>query len=100
MSATLDASLFSGYYGECAVLAAGGRAFPVEHHFLEDVYEATRYVLDPEGICALRPGAAASKAVLRAASQRDKGAVQASFKLQVSSSLEPGCRAGMPCTGG
>ncbi len=35
MSATLDSDLFARYFGNCAVLAAGGRTFPVQHHFLE-----------------------------------------------------------------
>ncbi len=35
MSATLDSDLFARYFGNCAVLAAGGRTFPVLHHFLE-----------------------------------------------------------------
>jgi len=35
MSATLDSDLFARYFGGCPVLAAGGRTFPVEHHFLE-----------------------------------------------------------------
>ena len=35
MSATLDSDLFARYFGGCAVLAAGGRTFPVQHHFLE-----------------------------------------------------------------
>jgi ATP-dependent RNA helicase DHX29 len=37
MSATLDASLYSGYYGGCPVLSAAGRTHPVQHLFLEDV---------------------------------------------------------------
>jgi ATP-dependent RNA helicase DHX29 len=37
MSATLDASLYSGYFGNCPVLSAAGRTHPVEHLFLEDV---------------------------------------------------------------
>ena len=76
MSATLDSTLFSGYFGDCPVLSAGGRTFPVQHHFLEDAYEATRYALDPDGFCAIRPGAANAKAALRAVSQRDRGSVQ------------------------
>ena len=46
MSATLDSNLFARYYGDCPVLVAGGRTFPVEHHFLEDTYELT-------GCCSL-----------------------------------------------
>ena len=41
MSATLDSALFAKYFGDCPVLAAGGRTFPVEHCFLEDAYQLT-----------------------------------------------------------
>ena len=54
MSATLDSNLFSGYFGGCPVLEAGGRTFPVEQSFLEDVYELIKYKLDPQGAAALR----------------------------------------------
>jgi HrpA-like RNA helicase len=37
MSATLDASLYSGYFSNCPVLSAAGRTHPVDHLFLEDV---------------------------------------------------------------
>ncbi len=47
MSATLDSNLFAHYYGDCPVLVAGGRTFPVEHYFLEDTYELTGCVGDP-----------------------------------------------------
>lgn len=70
MSATLDSKLFAQYFGGCASLAAGGRTFPVEQHFLEDVYEMTEYVLDTEGPAALRlqADAARRKALQKAAS--------------------------------
>lgn len=48
MSATLDSSLIADYYGKCPSLAAGGRTFPVDHLFLEDVYELLQYKLDAE----------------------------------------------------
>ena len=54
MSATLDSALFANYFGGCPVLTAGGRTFPVEHNFLEDVYEATGYRLDADGPTAFR----------------------------------------------
>ncbi|CAL8464644.1 g4179 [Coccomyxa elongata] len=54
MSATLDSNLFARYYGDCPVLVAGGRTFPVEHYFLEDTYELTGYRLDAESPCAMR----------------------------------------------
>ena len=56
MSATLDSDLFARYFGGCPVLAAGGRTFPVQHHFLEDAYEATGYRLAPDSQAALRSG--------------------------------------------
>lgn len=39
MSATLDSNLFSNYFGDCPVISARGRTFPVSTYFLEDVYE-------------------------------------------------------------
>lgn len=35
MSATLDSHLFARYFGDCPVLTAEGRTFPVTHMFLE-----------------------------------------------------------------
>lgn len=55
MSATLDSALFSDYFGDCPVLHAQGRTFPVEQLFLEDCYQATGYVLDADSSAALRP---------------------------------------------
>ena len=46
MSATLDSNLFARYYGDCPVLVAGGRTFPVEHCFLEDTYMLTGCLSD------------------------------------------------------
>ena len=54
MSATLDARLFSTYLGGCPVVAAGGRTFPVQHLFLENVYELTGYLMDPDSPAAYR----------------------------------------------
>ena len=56
MSATMDANLLRGYFGGCPVLSAAGRTFPVEHLFLEDVYEAVGYRLDADSPAALRGG--------------------------------------------
>ncbi|KAK9832693.1 hypothetical protein WJX81_000845 [Elliptochloris bilobata] len=56
MSATLDSDLFARYFGGCAVLAAGGRTFPVQHHFLEDAYAVTGYRLAPDSPAALCSG--------------------------------------------
>lgn len=56
MSATLDAGLLADYFGGCPVLHALGRTFPVQQFYLEDVYEATGYVLAADAPVALRPG--------------------------------------------
>ncbi|KAL6650601.1 hypothetical protein ACP70R_009526 [Stipagrostis hirtigluma subsp. patula] len=45
MSATVDASLFARYFGECPVISVEGRTHPVSTHFLEDVYEKIEYCL-------------------------------------------------------
>ena len=44
MSATLDADLFSRYFGGCEVLSIPGRTYPVTEHFVEDAIEASGYV--------------------------------------------------------
>lgn len=41
MSATLNASLFSNYFGYAPLLEIPGRTFPVEQLFLEDILERT-----------------------------------------------------------
>ena len=48
MSATVDSALLSAYFGDCPVLSAPGRAFPVTYLHLEDVYQATGYLLAPD----------------------------------------------------
>nr|XP_019708452.1 DExH-box ATP-dependent RNA helicase DExH7, chloroplastic isoform X2 [Elaeis guineensis] len=45
MSATVDSSLFSRYFGDCPVITAEGRTHPVSTYFLEDVYEKLEYHL-------------------------------------------------------
>ncbi|XP_053661803.1 dosage compensation regulator [Anopheles marshallii] len=55
MSATIDTSLFSRYFGECPVLEVPGRAFPVEQMFLEDCIEMLNFKPSPpEGAAAKR----------------------------------------------
>lgn len=49
MSATLNANLFSNYFGDIPVLEIPGRTFPVEQYFLEDIMEKTQYVLEENG---------------------------------------------------
>lgn len=48
MSATIDTTLFSKYYGNCPVIEIPGRAFPVKQYFLEDIIELTNFVPPPE----------------------------------------------------
>jgi len=42
MSATIDTSLFSNYFGNCPIIEVPGRAFPVQEYFLEDCIEMTK----------------------------------------------------------
>lgn len=46
MSATLNADLFSEYFGGAPVLNIPGRTFPVEQFFLEDILEVTDCVIE------------------------------------------------------
>lgn len=46
MSATLNAELFSEYFGGVPVLEIPGRTFPVEQFFLEDVLEQTEFAME------------------------------------------------------
>ena len=49
MSATLNAGLFSDYFGSgIPVLDIPGRTFPVEQIFLEDVIFRTKYVIEDD----------------------------------------------------
>jgi ATP-dependent RNA helicase DHX29 len=54
MSATVDADLFSRYFGHCPVITAQGRTHPVTTHFLEEIYESINYLLAPDSPAALR----------------------------------------------
>ncbi|CAN7079272.1 unnamed protein product [Brassica oleracea var. botrytis] len=47
MSATLDAELFSSYFGGAAVIHIPGFTYPVRSYFLEDILEMSRYRLTP-----------------------------------------------------
>ncbi|XP_072265233.1 putative ATP-dependent RNA helicase DHX57 [Pyxicephalus adspersus] len=46
MSATLNAELFSQYFGGCPVVHIPGHTFAVEQFFLEDAIAKTRYVIE------------------------------------------------------
>ncbi|XAR72299.1 RNA helicase [Bertholletia excelsa] len=47
MSATLDAELFSSYFGGAPVVHIPGFTYPVRTYFLEDILEMTGYKLTP-----------------------------------------------------
>ncbi|XP_055986573.1 putative ATP-dependent RNA helicase DHX57 [Sorex fumeus] len=69
MSATLDAELFSEYFGSCPIVTIPGRTFPVDQFFLEDAIAVTRYVLQ-DGSPYARSGKQLAKERLRARRQR------------------------------
>ncbi|XP_021769604.1 DExH-box ATP-dependent RNA helicase DExH1-like [Chenopodium quinoa] len=48
MSATINADLFSHYFGNAPTIHIPGLTFPVEEFFLEDVLEKTRYRIKQE----------------------------------------------------
>lgn len=48
MSATIDTTLFSDYFGNCPVIEVPGRAFPIKQYFLEDTIELLRFVPLPD----------------------------------------------------
>ncbi|XP_021297123.1 DExH-box ATP-dependent RNA helicase DExH5, mitochondrial isoform X2 [Herrania umbratica] len=47
MSATLDAELFSSYFGGAPLIHIPGFTYPVQAHFLENILEMTDYRLTP-----------------------------------------------------
>ncbi|XP_027490850.1 ATP-dependent RNA helicase DHX29 isoform X4 [Corapipo altera] len=48
MSATADSEKFSSYFSHCPILRISGRSYPVEIFHVEDVIEATGYVLEKD----------------------------------------------------
>ncbi|KAG6412147.1 hypothetical protein SASPL_124816 [Salvia splendens] len=48
MSATINAELFSKYFGNAPTIHIPGLTFPVNELYLEDVLEKTRYTVQPE----------------------------------------------------
>ncbi|XP_078435192.1 RNA helicase family protein isoform X2 [Wolffia australiana] len=54
MSATVDSTLFSRYLGNCPVITAKGRTYPVVSSFLEDIYEKLKYCLPSDSSSAGR----------------------------------------------
>ncbi|KAI9107308.1 hypothetical protein K1719_021696 [Acacia pycnantha] len=53
MSATVDSSLFSKYFGNCPVITAEGRTHPVTAYFLEDIYDQINYRLASDSPASL-----------------------------------------------
>ena len=47
MSATIDTTLFSSYFGNCPVVEVPGRAHPVQEYFLEDCIQMTNFTAAP-----------------------------------------------------
>ena len=55
MSATLNADLFSSYFGKCPVVHIEGFTFPVTEYYFEDVLELTGHVIEEDSDYALGP---------------------------------------------
>ena len=47
MSATIDTSLFSSYFGSCPVVEVPGRVHPVQEYFLADCIQMTNFLPEP-----------------------------------------------------
>ncbi|KAK7363934.1 hypothetical protein VNO77_06099 [Canavalia gladiata] len=56
MSATVDSSLFSRYFGRCPVVTAEGRTHPVTTYHLEDIYDQIKYRLASDSPASLTYG--------------------------------------------
>ena len=54
MSATIDSKLFCSFFEGAPFLSIPGRTFPVSQYYLEDVLEATGYVVEEDSRYALR----------------------------------------------
>lgn len=54
MSATLDSELFCTFFNGAPFFKIEGRTFPVNNYYLEDILEATRYVIEEDSRYALR----------------------------------------------
>ncbi|XP_019623182.1 PREDICTED: putative ATP-dependent RNA helicase DHX57 isoform X1 [Branchiostoma belcheri] len=71
MSATLNADLFSMYFGNCPVIEIPGKIFPVDQYFLEDAIDFTSYVIEENSPYArsMKPSGGASK--MKVSSRRE-----------------------------
>ncbi len=49
MSATLNANLFSSYFGKIPVVDIPGRTFPVKQFFLEEIISLTKFTMEEHG---------------------------------------------------
>jgi ATP-dependent RNA helicase A len=47
MSATIDTSLFSRYYGDCPVIEVEGKTYPIQEYFLEDAIQMVNFTPPP-----------------------------------------------------
>lgn len=56
MSATLNADMFSSYFGGCPTVHIPGFTFPVTEYFLEDAVEVTGYIAQDPQNAARGPG--------------------------------------------
>lgn len=56
MSASIDPSLFSNYFGRAPVVQVPGRTFPVSNYFLEDLFDATGHIVEEGSLHAIRDG--------------------------------------------
>jgi len=54
MSATLNASSFSDFFGGCPVVSIPGRTFPVREHRLEDILQLTGYQVQENSDYAIK----------------------------------------------
>ncbi|KAI8320655.1 P-loop containing nucleoside triphosphate hydrolase protein, partial [Martensiomyces pterosporus] len=54
MSATIDTTIFSCYFGNCPVVEIPGRTFPVKGIFLENIVQRSEYTLDINSRYAVR----------------------------------------------
>ncbi|KAL0811429.1 hypothetical protein ABMA28_009831 [Loxostege sticticalis] len=61
MSATVDTTLFTSYFGNCPVIEVPGRTYPVRQYFLEDSIELTKFVPPPDTRKRKSSGKKASK---------------------------------------
>eukprot|EP00934_Nitzschia_sp_Nitz4_P001936 Nitzschia sp. Nitz4//scaffold44_size153857//12474//17017//NITZ4_002696-RA/size153857-snap-gene-0.201-mRNA-1//-1//CDS//3329552082//1936//frame0 len=54
MSATMDSELFCSFFGAAPLIQIPGRTFPVANYFLEDLLDATDYIIEEGSMYAKR----------------------------------------------